>query len=190
MLTGLREPGNGVDADQSAPRAGLSSGAHDHAQAEGNQGDGHGEPEIDNHFRGAAHEPGGCPERCVHNEGAKECLPQLVSVGGPGEPTTRTPRKQERDSVNPSGMRDSRPDPGWAAVPILTCASSSGTPWISSQAWPPKRARESTFRSWKPSVAHTPTSGNTTTMAEMNAACAASKPPCSQRGIGRPRFPV
>ncbi|MDI2022274.1 hypothetical protein PJL18_02807 [Paenarthrobacter nicotinovorans] len=97
MLAGLGEPGDGVDTDQAAPGTGLASGADDHAQAERDQGDGHGQPQIDDYFGCAAHKSGGCAERRVHNESAQERLPQLIGVGGTGQATAGTPCQQKRD---------------------------------------------------------------------------------------------
>ena len=109
MLAGLREPGHRVDADQPAPRACLSPGAHDHAEAEGDQRNGHGEPKIDDHFRCSAHESGGRPERRVHHERAKERLPQLIGVRRPGKSTACPPCEQERNECQAKGNERQQP---------------------------------------------------------------------------------
>ena len=111
MLAGAGEPGDGVDADQPAPGAGLAAGADHHAEPERDQRDEGGGPEADADVVRAADEAGGQAERGVHQPGAEQRLPELVRVGGPGQPPARAPGEQERDEGEPE--RGEREDAGF-----------------------------------------------------------------------------
>ena len=101
MLAGAGEPGHGVDADQPAPRARLPAGADHHAEPERDERHERGGPEADADVGRAADEARGEAETGVHQPRAEQRLPELVSVGGAGEPPPGAPGEQERDEGQP-----------------------------------------------------------------------------------------